>query len=208
MNFFQFLKSRRSHKGRFSPDAPSDDLVEKVCEVARWAPSAHNAQPWRVVVVRNGPLREALVERMAGRFRSDLLADGTDPELAERKVKRSRETFLDAPLLLVVCGDLTCQDAYPDDARRRAEEAMLVQSVAAFTQQLLLAAHASGLAGCWYCAPLFAGDVVRDVCGLPAHWWPLAFVTLGTPLQEGEATRRGAPPRRPVEEFVKFVGGS
>ena len=45
-----FLRSRRSVR-RFRPDPIDPALVRGLLEAARWAPSPHNRQPWRFVVV-------------------------------------------------------------------------------------------------------------------------------------------------------------
>ena len=66
---------------------------------------------------------------------------------------------------------------------------MAVQSVALACQNLLLAAHAHGLGGCWMCAPLFAPDIVRSALALPESWQPQALITLGYPAEARESTR-------------------
>ena len=51
---------------------------------------------------------------------------------------------------------------------------MAVQSTAMAVQNMLLLAHAEGLAACWMCAPLFCPDTVRAALDLPADWQPQA----------------------------------
>jgi len=70
-------------------------------------------------------------------------------------------------------------DAYPDEARSNAEYVMAVQSVAMAGQNLLLAAHAEGLAAGWLCAPLFAPDAVHSALELPQTWEPQGLILLG-----------------------------
>jgi len=47
-----FLLSRRSVR-RFKPDPVPLDLVLKALDLARYAPSAHNRQPWEFVIVQD-----------------------------------------------------------------------------------------------------------------------------------------------------------
>lgn len=54
-----FLKSRRSIR-RFKQDPVGDDLVLKILDVARFAPSAKNRQPWEFVVVKDPEVRGRL----------------------------------------------------------------------------------------------------------------------------------------------------
>lgn len=44
------LMKRRRNIWKFKSDAVSQELVEKVIEAARWAPSAANSQPWEFIV--------------------------------------------------------------------------------------------------------------------------------------------------------------
>jgi len=89
----------------------------------------------------------------------------------------------EAPLAVVVCGDL---------ARERFDGLFWVQDCSAATQNLLIAAHALGLGGCWLAVyPLeerIAG--VRRLLNLPAHLVPLNVIALGHPAQPATAVDR------------------
>jgi nitroreductase len=67
---------------------------------------------------------------------------------------------------------------------------MAVQSTALAGQNLLLAAHALGLASCWMCAPLFCPDVVAETLGLPEDWQPQALIAVGYAAEERQKTRQ------------------
>jgi F420 biosynthesis protein FbiB-like protein len=163
--------------------------VQRLLEAAIWAPSAHNRQPWRFVVLSSAETRRALAAAMGERLRADLTADGAAPELIERDVSRSYSRISGAPLAIVVCLSMADMDRYPDGRRNEAEYIMAVQSVAMAAQNLLLAAHAEGLGACWMCAPLFCPDVVRNALNLPADWQPQALITLGYPAAARESSR-------------------
>ena len=61
--FLEVLQRRRSIRTGFLRDEPvPDDLIEKILEAARWAPSAGNSQPWEFLVVRDLESREKIVE--------------------------------------------------------------------------------------------------------------------------------------------------
>jgi nitroreductase len=59
-------------------------------------------------------------------------------------------------------------------------------------QNMLLLAHAEGLAACWMCAPLFCPDTVRAALDLPADWQPQAVITIGHPAAAGKPRQRRA----------------
>jgi F420 biosynthesis protein FbiB-like protein len=195
----QFLCTRRSIR-RFLPDRVSDETLKHILETATWAPSAHNRQPWRFVVLQDPATKERLVTQMGANFRRDLLADGVAADMAEKQVAQARARLLEAPVLILLCQDTSVGDDYPDAERRNAEFLMGAQSVALAGGQLLLAAHAHGLGGVWVCAPLFAQAVVRNVLDLPGSWDPQAFILLGYP-NETPAPR----PRLSLAEVAAFV---
>jgi len=88
-------------------------------------------------------------------------------------------------------------DHYPDPQRQEAEHTMAVQGVALAVENLLLAAQAEGLGGCWLCWPLFCPDLVAKELSLPADWEPLAMILLGRP------SRPVLPPQRqPLDQVV------
>ncbi|MGQ9886966.1 MAG: nitroreductase family protein [Aggregatilineales bacterium] len=189
------IKRRRSVRS-YRPDPVPREVLEQLLMAAIWAPSAHNSQPWRFVVVRTPAAREALARAMGERLRRDLAADGVPAEAAENDVRRSYIRLLAAPALVVVCLTLADTDVYPDARRRDAERTMAVQSAAMAGQNLLLAACAVGLGACWMCAPLFCPDAVRSVLALPADWEPQGIVTLGYPAGQRSSERH------PLEKSV------
>ncbi len=185
---YAIMKGRRSVR-RYAEQPIAPELVQRLLEAAIWAPSAHNRQPWRFVVLSSAETRRALAAAMGERLRADLTADGAAPELIERDVSRSYSRISGAPLAIVVCLSMADMDRYPDGRRNEAEYIMAVQSVAMAAQNLLLAAHAEGLGACWMCAPLFCPDVVRNALNLPADWQPQALITLGYPAAARESSR-------------------
>lgn len=52
LDIIEIIKTRRSVR-KFTPDPVSEDLVEKILEAGRWAPSGLNNQPWRFAIVRD-----------------------------------------------------------------------------------------------------------------------------------------------------------
>jgi nitroreductase len=62
------LAERWSPRGFDDSHAPDEDSLTRLLEPARWAPSANNSQPWRLLATRRG---DAAFDRLA-----DLLAPG------------------------------------------------------------------------------------------------------------------------------------
>lgn len=175
-----FLRTRRSIR-RFKPDAAPDSVIETILATATFAPSAHNRQPWRFVVVTNSFIRAKLADAMAVDFQRDLESDGVPSEKIQAQLKRSKDRITSAPVAILLCLDMSEMDSYPDKRRTKAEFRMTVQSVAAAGMQLLLAAHAEGLGAVWACWVLFAVETIQEVLKLPKTWEPQALFFLGYP---------------------------
>lgn len=196
LNLLNVFRSRRSVK-EYSPKEISNEVLFRILEASRWAPSAHNAQPWRFIVIQDSATKRKLAKAMASRWNKDMSKNGVPKEQRESLIKASVERFENAPIIIIVCLTMEDMDEYPDDRRKKIEYVIAVQSVAAAIENMLLAAHGEGLGSCWFCAPLFCQDVVRKILKIPQYVDPQALITLGYP-----ADRPNPPPRKTLEEIV------
>ncbi|MEM3566696.1 MAG: nitroreductase family protein [Candidatus Bathyarchaeia archaeon] len=199
MDAIELIKTRRSIR-KFKPTKISREVVNSILDLARWAPSAHNAQPWRVVIIDDDKVKVKLATAMGRAWLSDMLKDGVPKEKAEAIVKvESWQRITESPIVLIVCLAMEDMHKYPDSRRLKAEYIMGVQSVAAYVQNMLLLTHHYGLGACWICAPLFCQNAVRKVLGLPRGIEPQAMVIMGYPDE-----RPKTPPRKPLKTFSAF----
>lgn len=197
-SLLNLIKSRRSIR-RYTDQPVSQEAIFRLLEAAHWAPSAHNRQPWRFAVVTDRVKKEHLAGAMGSRLRADRTADGHDPADIERDVTRSYARLTGAPVLIIISTSLVEMDSYRDERRARHEWLMAAQSTAMAAQNLLLLAHAEGLAACWVCAPLFVPEVVRETLDLPEDWEPQGLITLGYAAEKREKTRA------PLESKIRFL---
>lgn len=189
MNVTDAIHTRRSIRRYLDRPVPPT-LIDQLLEAATWAPSAHNRQPWRFVVIQTAAVKAQLADRLGERLKADRLRDGDPLEAIERDVQRSRDRITSAPLVIVACLSLIDMDRYSDERRSALEKIMAIQSVANAVQNVLLTAHDLGLGACWLCAPLFAPDVVQDVLAVPADWQAQAIITLGYPADADANARK------------------
>lgn len=189
-NFENILRSRRSYKLEFNARKVNRALIEESIELARWAPSAHNGQFWRYVIIDQGSSRENLIENMNNKLKDDLLRDGKSKDYIQRKIEKTRTNFLSCPYLILLCLDKKDLEEYTDGEREKNEYIMGVQSVSASATYLLLAFEIKKLAACWYCAPLFAKDIIIKTLNLPNSFIPMALFTVGYSLKESPKPNR------------------
>jgi coenzyme F420-0:L-glutamate ligase/coenzyme F420-1:gamma-L-glutamate ligase len=197
-DFYDFVLTRRSVRS-YHEKSVSREQIAKILKAGMWAPSAHNAQPWRFYVLESTETKRQLAEAMGAAFRRDLVKDGETAETIELVVNESIERFSTAPILILVCLSMDTMDVYSDERRQRTEFVMGVQSVAAAVQNILLAAHAEELGACWFCAPLFCQGLVQETLNIPSEVYPQVLVALGEP-----AELPLTPPRRRFEDIVFF----
>jgi coenzyme F420-0:L-glutamate ligase/coenzyme F420-1:gamma-L-glutamate ligase len=193
------LLGRRSVRAYLDREVP-DEVVEKVLEAARWAPSPHGRQSWRFAVVRREETKARLSEAMGEEWRANLEMDGQSDEVVEKRLEGSRKRLIHAPVLVLLCLYLGDLDKYPDATRQRNETTMAVQSLGAVAQNALLAAYSSGLDAGWMCAPLFCPEKVAEALDLDTTLVPHALLTLG--YAGGDPPKRRS--RRPLEELLIF----
>lgn len=184
----QLIQTRRSIR-RYQSDPVPHHLIDEILQAGIWAPSAHNRQPWRFVVVESPDIKHHLASQMGARLTRDLRADDVPDEIIEKDVNRSYERITSAPVLIVVCLSMQDMDVYSDSRRNDHERTMAIQSTAMAGQNMLLSAHALGLSACWMCAPLFCPDVVSSALALPDDWQSQGMITLGYPAQTREKSR-------------------
>jgi len=194
-----FLRTRRSVR-RFKPDPVPDSVINDILTTATFAPSSHNRQPWRFVVLTDAGTKVKLADEMAVEFQRDLEQDGLPLEKIRAQIKRSKERMTSAPVIILINLDMSEMNVYPDRKRKQAEFRTAVQSVASTGMQLLLAAHAEGLGGVWVSSPLFAQETVQKVLGLPKAWEPHGMFYLGYP-EVIPVIRE----RKPLDEISKFI---
>ena len=161
------IEGRRSN-GRVTTVRPTRSQVESILNAAIYAPNHHHTHPWRFLVLA-GNARQTGGEILAASYDRRVAAANTTPDAASRANEASK--FLRAPVVIVV--------AVEPDAECPVDEE--VAAGAAAVQNMLLAAHALGLAAVWR-----TGATVRDPhaavsFGFSPEAVLIGFVYLGTP---------------------------
>ena len=173
-----FLRSRRSIR-HFKPHPVPGEVVERLVETATFAPSAHNLQPWRFVILTTMDVKTRLGEVLTNAMRADMLSEGIDGSNIERRVFTSLRRLDQAPVVILLCLDASAvREHKPED------KIMSIQSVSNAGLQLLLAAHAEGLGGNWICWPLYAQKETQKALELSDDWEPQALFFLGYPAEK------------------------
>ena len=185
---------------RFRPDPVSDEDLAAMLFAATRAPSGSNRQPFRFLVLRDGP-KAAQAKRILGEsFRAGWAAkvgtdgyregSGLDPASPKARTAAAMQHFVDhfeeIPVVVLACL-VRYRDPNPGEGA----------SVYPACQNLLLAARALGYGGVLTMWHGFVEAELREVLGIPPEVAISATIPIGRP--EG---RHGPVRRRPLSELV------
>lgn len=197
----KIAKRRRSIR-RFKPDPIPDEHISKIIEVARWAMSGANAQPWEFIIVRKAETRAKIFELyMLHREQVDVFNKTLVRELRHPvtgTIKAGQRSFRDAPVIIVVCGDPRTLLATSLAAQIIGSERMVFHmNLANTTIMIHLAAASLGLGSQWVSTtPIWEGQL-KSLLGVP-DWFAIPHIV---PL--GYPDYKPAPPyRREAEEIL------
>ncbi len=197
--FLEVLQERRSIRTGFLKDKPvPDELIEKILEAARWAPSAGNSQPWEFLVIRDLEVREKIVEIFKTQMRDKIEIE--EAARGQRRRVNAGVDFRHAPAHIVVLGDPRTNDAYPMRTKLDKWEAHYYSSLANCVLQMLLAAEVLELSSMYIsdvASPYFS-VMLKSLLGIPEplqiyHPLPIGFAKRSPTIHH---------PRRALEEMV------
>ena len=204
---------------RFTEDPLPDDVLDRILENARFAPSGGNRQGVRVIAVRDSDTRRALGALCATGARRYIAQkrNGEGPwnpllpmqvsaeQLAATTVPEELSTpLLTSSVVLVVCVDLAEVAAFDQDLDRVG--VVSGASVYPFVWNVLLAARNEGFGGVLTTMAVAEEPRVKALLGIPDSHALAAVLPLGKPQHQVRKLTR-----RPVSEFAtreKFSGES
>lgn len=188
---------------QFTGDPLPDDVLYRILDNARFAPSGGNRQGARVVVVRAQATRLELARLVlpgARRYIAQLRAGenpwnsvvpcGVDPAtIAATEVPPSMtQPLLDAAVVLVVCVDLRVV-ASTDMGLPRVG-VVSGASVYPFVWNILLAARNEGFGGTITTVAIAEEAGIKALLGIPDHCAVCAVLPLGKPVKQPTRLKR------------------
>jgi nitroreductase len=178
MEVIEAIKSRRSIR-RYKQDPVKEDDIQVVLEAAQRAPSWHNTQCWRFIVVRDPGIKAELAETLSSIYPKN----------------PSIDAIRNAPVVIVACALLgkTGFTKAGDPATAKGDWYMF--DVALAMQNLVLAACSLGLGTVH--VGYFDDMKAAEILGLPEGMVCVEMTPLGYPDEE--------PQERPRKELSELV---
>ena len=198
----------------FTDEPVPDEVLHRILDHARFAPSGGNRQGWHVIVVRDQAKRTALgplIEPTFRRYLAEMRA-GANPwntvepaNLEQSAIDATRippgfiDRLVHAPVLLLVTVDLAVVAAMDQDLPRIG--VVPGASIYPFVWNILLAARNEGLGGTLTTFLVGEEPRVKALFGIPDSHALAAMVPIGKPVKQ--LTRLT---RKPVAAFATVDG--
>lgn len=191
----------------FTDEPVGADVLDRVLDAARFAPSGGNRQGWRVVVVSDQATRTRLRELYVPHWDAYMEATGGRAALAAGDLPPGRLRMLAgadafargfdrAPVHLVICVELRAL-AIVDDTLDR-PSIVGGASVYPFVQNVLLGLRAEGLGAAFTTLLTPAEPQVRELLAIPAGIAVAGHISVGHRADPWPGRLR----REPVERFA------
>ena len=209
MELFEVMRSTFSGR-TYTGDPLPDDILHRILDHARFAPSGGNRQGWRVIVVRDPATRAALAaltEPAAKRYTAQV-QNGENPwntidppRVDAATIARTpapphlTETVTKAAVVLVVCVDLKVVASTDQNLQRVG--VISGASIYPFAWNILLAARHEGFAGTITTLAVAEEPRIQALLGIPPHVAVAAVMPLGRPVKTLSKLKRKA-----VAEFA------
>ncbi|MCX6569853.1 MAG: nitroreductase family protein [Candidatus Aminicenantes bacterium] len=161
-SFYDVIAGRRTIR-RFKPEPVDRELLERLVDVGRLAPSAANLQPLEFIVVDETGLKAEVFPCLKW---AAYIAPAGDPKPGEE------------PAAYIVTL-----------ANTKVREKMFEYDIGAAMENMLLAALAEGVGSCWLLS--IDRDKLRVVLGVPEDYRVDSVLALGYPAEEPTAEVMG-----------------
>lgn len=154
MDFFEVVRERRSIR-KYKDLPVATEAIEQILDAARLAPSWHNNQCWRFLVITSAAIREKLL---------DVVIDANP----------GKKGLQQAPVVIVICG---CPE---ESGTREGKDYFMADAAIAF-EHICLASKALGLGTCWIGG--FNEEALKQILGIPEEVRVVGITPLGHPDQ-------------------------
>jgi len=178
-HLLNLVKNRRTVR-QFKTDPIPEGFIEKIIEVARWAPSGFHTQPWEFVVIQKKEIKDAIVKAL-DRHAPPI----TNPQSGENEQTIVPRSFRDAPVFILLIADWRAMVGLPGHPTEINDliKGIYQSGLASAFLYLHLAATSLGLAAQWYTSATRpdAEREIRNLIGYPDSFTIYDMMVLGYP---------------------------
>jgi len=161
MEFYEVIEKRKSVR-KYKPTKIPENILKRILEAGRIAPSAKNIQPWKFIVI-------------------------TDPEIKKEIAEASRGQHFMAEADVIICGCALEKIAW---GRMGGYMSSFAVDLTIAMDHMILAAANEGLGTCWIGA--FEEKKVKEILNVPDDVRVVALTPVGYPAEDPKDRGRKA----------------
>jgi nitroreductase len=170
------IMTRRSIR-KYTDQSVDEEIIVRLLESARLAPSGSNTQPWHFIVVKSDDMKQKLAE-----------------------ISHNQKWMISAPVHIVCVADIRCRlggdsQISIDEDSPLVEVKQIIRDTAIAVEHIVLEAESLGLGACW--VAWFKQEEIRPVLNIPADKYVLCILAVGYPAEQPKER-----PRRKLEEII------
>ncbi len=191
------IYSRRSIR-KYKDKQVEKELIEKIIDAGRMAPSAKNRQPWQYIVLGGKSKADFLEQMRKGIFREEnggAILIGSANGISD--AKNTWKIMVTAPILIVVLNNNGKSPFNEIDADSRFVEIFDALSIGASIENMLLKATELGLGTLWIANTCYAYKELTEYLGTSLQL--VGAIALGY-ADEAPSQR----PRKAMEDIVEY----
>lgn len=193
MDILKVIKNRRTVR-HYTKEKVPINIIKNILEAGRWAPSAHNLQPWRFVVVS----RSMYINKIA-----DMLWEKADQLLAGFNIimRDAAQVIKQTKCVILVYDDMSIVKRLKKFGSPYSEIAdeYEMQSISAAIQNMLLCAHSKNMGAAWLGIAIFCANEINEI--MKQNGRLVAIVTLGFPQNEQKSYSK----RKDVDSISEII---
>jgi len=169
--------AKRKSVRTFADRPVTKEVLLKLIESARFAPSAVNSQPWNFIIITSDEQKKRILDHIP-----------------------TQEWMKEVPAFIATVADMKSKDAsvtFVDEKSDHSDLKGSIRDTGVATGYLLLEAQNMGLASCW--TGWFTQADIRPALDLPEDQFVVGLIALGYSDDEGKERER-----RPLEDMVRY----
>lgn len=183
---FDVIRHRRSVREFDGSPVPEED-IRLILDMARYAPTAGNVQPWKFLIIKEKEHLKNLHAALNEWWRDTVKKRNLPPEREKESLERGKqyiENIMTAPVFIFIFVDTS---VYPE---------LAIYDGCLAVENLMLAARALGY-GTVFSTTFFPKEKVSDFVQVPANLTLICATPLGRPKQWPPM-----PPKKKLDEFI------
>ena len=211
MDVINTIKIRRSIR-EFSDEPVPQELIERILDSARYAPSGENSQLWRFVIVKDEESKKLIADLSQHRARVTFgqvpfeveqerlwyIPKDVRPDVLERTCDGSLFRYAEQADTCIIC---SYSHTYQDAPIANTAYESIVAALAMAIQNMWLTATALGLGAGFLVMPCVTDgrleEILSDFFGFPRSWRAFEVLCIGVPRSK----RHIGPSRFPLESI-------